>query len=139
MDVPVAVIDILQRMLAKNAAQRFPSCHELVDALLPFCDSGADSWVPIEALPVPASNIPLTGAYPSPVAYDSPWASLNDDMTMGGTLSGSPASTMASNTDERRRMHESTWGWYLLSILVLLAVVAGGIAIVIWLGGIARP
>ncbi len=60
-DVPETVADIVRRLMAKEASQRFQTPQELADALTPFASATASYWaVPTRAEPA-APPLPSTG------------------------------------------------------------------------------
>lgn len=67
-DVPGEVIAILERLLAKDPAQRFATPAELASALTPFAVSGPIPWAPpMNALPLEAPSddaIPIEDVLP---------------------------------------------------------------------------
>ena len=130
--VPPGLAAIVRKLMAKNPAYRFQSCNELIDAMLPYCTAGADSWVPIEAMPVLPQTLPATGVF-TVQADESPWAILNDDHSMHGTLSGEVGVTSVQTVGPS--LSGSGWLRTIVMLGMMLGVTAGVLLAILMLIG----
>jgi serine/threonine protein kinase len=126
-DVPAEVAAVVRKMMAKKPEDRYPSAAELAAALAPFSGGEAAEWVAVEPLPaddlVPVSRESLPRL---PAPGSDPWANLDDDEALYGTLPGENANTsVGSGLRPRRRKQQGSgwWGW--LASAIFLAIIAG--------------
>ncbi len=109
-EVPVGVVGILQRLLAKNPDDRFSNAHAVAEALVPFADPNAE---------VP-DGLPVVGGKPSVVPRKTPAGEF--DLPLPATTSfdesaTAPEAPQAGSVARRRpRWH------YLVAILGTLLI-----------------
>jgi serine/threonine-protein kinase len=136
-DIPNEVAAIVHKLLEKKPEDRFQSGAELAAALAQFTSQESANWVIVESLPaeniVPMSskNLPRI---PGPISGTDPWANLEDESAMEGTLDIETATTSVANPGVTRRRQtsrkESGFLWYVVLLLLALAILGGiGVAL----------
>jgi len=129
-EIPPEVAAIVERLLQKEPDDRFQSAAELATALLPFSAQENSGWVVVEPLPneeilpVSSKNLPRL---PAARIGEDPWANIDDEPAMHGTLALEASTTAVTDAGIRRRQPAPTigWGWMLGLALLGLAVLCG--------------
>jgi serine/threonine protein kinase len=139
-DVPAAVLDILDKLLAKNPEDRFQTPAELAEALQSFAVSGPTPWAPtrpspsspfVDALSTPADN--LTGETSAGVTGPrDPGGSDGDLLALMAPLSGGDVPIPANLTGPMGRInrHEQTARSRLRRAVVWAMAITAGLAAV---------
>jgi eukaryotic-like serine/threonine-protein kinase len=96
-DVPDEIIEILEKMTAKDPAKRFQNGSELANALAPFIRDSA-AWIPIAPIPqdkqLDPSGYRKRPVIPSRNLNDDPWSNLDDELHLSPpTVEGHTGST----------------------------------------------
>ena len=128
-DIPDEVAAIVHQLLEKKQDDRFQSGAELAAVLSQYTSQESANWVIVESLPaeniVPISskNLPRI---PGPISANDPWANLEDESAMEGTLDIETATTAVTNPGAPRRRkaarNDTAYLWYVVLILLVLAV-----------------
>jgi eukaryotic-like serine/threonine-protein kinase len=118
-DAPPGVVAIVERLMAKDPAERFQTPAELAEALAPFAVSGPTPWAPSraggeEGPETPADNVPVDSGADLPLAPDSgELAALGDTVPEAGRTIGPPLSRVLTRLDAqaRQRRLRSAFLW----------------------------
>jgi serine/threonine protein kinase len=133
-DVPLEVVAVLRKLMAKDPARRFQTPTELAAALEPFSVSGPTPWDPVRLLPDPDEELSFTptgGTSPSGLRLaPSPSGLRSNTVAVQGDATPTPVEGAHKENSEEPA---PGWNWLLWTAGLATTVAALGALALRWL------